>query len=76
MRFIVLTFLQTIDRRKYIGVLGLFYIINYYFEYRIRIRCIELNMGTWFKIYILIYFSFFFQKCPRSVNNSRTEHLG
>ena len=33
----------------YFGIVGLFFIINRYFEYRIRIRCIELYMGTWFK---------------------------
>ena len=36
--------------RKYFDIVGIFCIINRYFEYRIRIRCIWLYMGTWFKI--------------------------
>ena len=33
----------------YFGILGVFCTINYYFEYRIRIMCIFLYMGTYFK---------------------------
>ena len=32
--------------RMYFGIVGLFCIINVYFEYRIQILCIELYMGT------------------------------
>ena len=35
--------------RKYFGMFGLFCKINCYFEYRIRILCIFLYMGTYFK---------------------------
>ena len=49
--------------------------INCNFEYRVRIRCIELYMVTWFKT-ILRHFFENFPKNPRSVNNFRTEHLG
>ena len=35
--------------RKYFGIVGLFCTINRYFEYRIRILCIFLYMGTWCK---------------------------
>ena len=35
--------------RKYFSVFAVFCTINRYFEYRNRIRCIELYMGTWFK---------------------------
>ena len=41
--------------------------------YRIRILCIELYMGTWFKTTFLT-FSRFFKKRPRRVNNFRTGH--
>ena len=48
---------------------------NCNFEQCIRIRCIELYMGTWFKQKNQHCFEHF-QTNPRSVNNFRTEHLG
>ena len=45
-------FLHFAKSRKYFGIVGLICTINRYFEYRIRILCICLYMGTWFK-YIL-----------------------
>ena len=44
-------------------------------EYRIRVRCIELYMVTWFKNMVDIV-SNMFKKCPRSVIDFRTEQLG
>ena len=35
--------------RKCFGIVGVLYTINRYFEYRIRILCIGLYMGTWVK---------------------------
>ena len=44
-----------------LAFVGLFCIIDCYFEYRIRIRCIWLYMGTWFKnIFCDFLNSFFF----------------
>ena len=60
--------------RKDVGVFGLFCIINRYFESRIRIRCIELYMGTWFKHFFDI-FRDCFKKRHRSVNSFRTDHF-
>ena len=69
-------------KRKYSVIVGLLCIINCYFEYRIRILCIWLYMRTWFK---MIFWDFFrknsknvskkFKKCPRSVNNFRTDNF-
>ena len=42
----VFLFIKIPNVRKYFGVFGVFYIINRYFEYRIRILCIFLYMGT------------------------------
>ena len=58
--------------RKYFGIFGIFCIINRYFEYRIRIRCIWLYLGTWFKICFYVFWDLF-KKCPRSVNSFRTK---
>ena len=44
------------------GIVGVFCIINRYFEYRIRILCIFLYMGT--------YFKFVFDICPSSSSSS------
>ena len=53
--------------RKCFYIFGLFCIINRYFEYRIRICCIELYMGTLFKTFFDM-FSKRFKNCPISVN--------
>ena len=45
------------------------------FNGRIRIRCIELYMVTWYK-HIFRHLFENFQKCPRSVNNFPKEHVG
>ena len=64
--------------RNYFGVDGLFCIINVYFEYRIRILCIGLYIGTWFKC---IFEHFSENKIntsktnPRSVNKFRTDQF-
>ena len=47
--------------RKNLGVLGVFCIMNCYFEYRIRILSILLYLGTWFKN-IVWFVCFFFSK--------------
>ena len=53
----------------YFGILGVFCTINWYFEYRIRIRCTFLYMGTYFKdLSEHFFFSNNFQTCPRSAN--------
>ena len=54
------------------GIVGLFCIINCYFEYGIRIRCTLLYMGTLVKC-IFEHFYEHFLNSPRSVNNFRTK---
>ena len=44
-----LKFSKIPENRMYFGIVGLFCIINCYFEYRIRILCIFPYMGTYFK---------------------------
>ena len=51
---------------------GVFCIVDYYFECVYRIRCIFLFIGTYLQD-IFWYFSHLLNKCPRSVNNSRTK---
>ena len=50
---------------------GVFCTISCCFEYRIRIRCIWLYMGTCFNLFCDLL-THFFKTCPRSVNNLRT----
>ena len=56
-----------------LSIMGAFYTINRYCEYYIRILCIWLYIGTWLKD---IFWDFFekIQRCPRSVNNFRTNY--
>ena len=61
--------------RNYFGIVGVFYIINCYFEYRIRNLRTWLYMGTWFKRFFDTFQKKKIQKCPRSVNNFRTDHF-
>ena len=51
------------------GVFDVFCIVNWCFEYDIRILCLFLY------IYIWSWQNVFFEKCPRSVNNSCTEYF-
>ena len=54
-------------------VFGGFCVISCYFEYRIRIRCLFLYMGTSYKNMFLIFSTFL--KRSRSVNTFRTFFL-
>ena len=51
--------------RKCSGIFDIFCIVNSYFEYRIRIRCIRLYIGAWFKNMFRVFstFSKMPQKC-------------
>ena len=51
-----------------LSVVGVFCIINGYFEYVYRILCICLYIWSYFKD----MFEYVFQTCPRNVTNSRT----
>ena len=53
------------------GVVGVLCTINCYFEYVYRIRCIFLYIGTCFRY----LFENLFSKCPRRMNNFRTNYL-
>ena len=56
--------------RKHFGIWRVFCIINCYFEYRTRIRCIWLYMGTWFKSVFCVFLRCFqkmSQKCKKNV---------
>ena len=55
--------------RIHFGMFGVFCTRNSYFEYGIRIRCILLYIGTWFKDFV----EHVFQTCPRNVNNFHTK---
>ena len=62
----------------YFGIFGLFCTINCYFEYRIRIVCIFLYVGTYFEDFcfhstpkIEIFRPPQIEHLPRSVNNFR-----
>ena len=74
-------FISPLKLRKRFGIVGLFCTINRCFEYRIRILCIFLYMGTWCKDNFRHFSSpkIEFVRLPqiefflRSVNNFRIE---
>ena len=57
--------------QMYVGIVGVFSIINCYFEYVYRIR----GIFPYIRSYFEDMFKQFVQKCPRSVNNFRMNYL-
>ena len=62
---------RILDLFIFFGVVGVFCTINHYFEFGIRILCIFLYIGSYFKD----IFELFLETCPRSVNNFRTNYF-
>ena len=58
------------------GIFGVSWIISWYFEYRIRIRCSFLYMGTYFKDYFRLFRNKQNRYVPRSMNTFRTKYFG
>ena len=61
-RFLFLSFLQNFEKwnvRIYFGILGVICNKNWYFEYDIRILCILMYIGTYFKQNVGHFLTFF-----------------
>ena len=56
----------------YVGVVGVFCILNLYYEYDIRILCTLLYIGTYFKDRVRQFSGPKIENVPRSVNTFHT----